>query len=148
MNKLVDDIIQLYCEFDSTDLSTLGAIYHPNIVFIDPAHRLEGLEHLVAYFKSTMQGTTQCSFSFGSPNVQGTRAVLEWQMHYSHPKLNGGEKLVLDGVSILQAELHAGADDLRIVYQRDYYDLGAMLYEHVPLLGRVVGAVKKRIAAY
>ncbi|WGP00059.1 nuclear transport factor 2 family protein [Saccharophagus degradans] len=145
MKKLVDDIIQLYCEFDHANLDALGDIYHRNIVFVDPVHRLKGLDDLVSYFKSTMQGTSECAFSFSSPILDGTNACLEWQMHYRHPKLKGGDRLTLDGVSRVQIAGEQGAD-MRIIYQRDYYDLGAMLYEHIPVLGRVVGSLKNRLA--
>ena len=47
--------------------------------------------------------------------------------------------MFLDGAS------HLRLADNRIAYQRDYYDLGAMLYEHIPLLGGAVRAVKARL---
>lgn len=35
-------------------------------------------------------------------------------------------------------------DDL-IIRQRDYYDAGEMIYEHLPLLGWAVRGVKRRV---
>jgi hypothetical protein len=33
----------------------------------------------------------------------------------------------------------------RVVLQRDYYDAGEMIYEHLPLLGWAVRSVKRRV---
>lgn len=35
----------------------------------------------------------------------------------------------------------------KIFRQRDYYDAGEMLYEHLPLLGWAVRGVKRRVRA-
>jgi hypothetical protein len=35
----------------------------------------------------------------------------------------------------------------KVLYQRDYYDAGEMLYEHLPVLGWAVRGVKKRVRA-
>lgn len=35
--------------------------------------------------------------------------------------------------------------DDRIVRQRDYYDAGEMIYEHLPILGWAVRGVKRRV---
>jgi hypothetical protein len=33
----------------------------------------------------------------------------------------------------------------KIYYHRDYFDMGAMLYEHLPLLGRIIQRLKHRL---
>ena len=48
-------------------------------------------------------------------------------------------EIILPGVSYLTFE------DGKIREQRDYYDLGAMLYEHVPLVGYVIDKIKQRL---
>jgi hypothetical protein len=35
----------------------------------------------------------------------------------------------------------------KIIRQRDYYDAGQMIYEHLPLLGWVVRGIKRRVGA-
>jgi len=34
----------------------------------------------------------------------------------------------------------------RVTYQRDYFDAGAMVYEHVPLFGWIVRWIKRLLA--
>lgn len=33
----------------------------------------------------------------------------------------------------------------RIFYHEDFYDLGAMIYQHVPVLGRIIRFINQRI---
>jgi hypothetical protein len=42
------------------------------------------------------------------------------------------KQITLDGTTQL------GVSDDSIIYHKDYYDLGEMVYEHVPILGFVV----------
>ena len=49
------------------------------------------------------------------------------------------EPLDLPGCSVVETE-----NDL-ITHQRDYYDAGEMIYEHLPLLGWAVRGVKRRV---
>jgi hypothetical protein len=62
-------------------------------------------------------------------------------MTFASPRLNGGRDVEVDGSSVL-----AICED-RITYQRDYYDLGAMVYEQLPVLGAVIRHIRGRMAA-
>lgn len=66
--------------------------------------------------------------------------MLTWTMSYQHPKLNGGKTIAVKGASQLNF------DEKRIVRHRDYFDGGALLYEHIPLLKRVIFFLKNRLA--
>ena len=59
-------------------------------------------------------------------------------MSYSHKRLNSAQPIQVQGHSLLKM-----ADD-KVIYHRDYVDLGAMLYEHIPLLGKVIRTIKAR----
>jgi limonene-1,2-epoxide hydrolase len=37
--------------------------------------------------------------------------------------------------------------DERITYHRDYFDVGSMFYEQVPILKTIIQALKKRLVA-
>jgi hypothetical protein len=68
------------------------------------------------------------------------QAALYWTMSFCHPKLNQGSEIVVEGHSYLVEQ------DNKVIKHRDYLDVGAMLYEHIPLLGSVVKTVKRRAA--
>ena len=52
---------------------------------------------------------------------------------------NQSRPISVNGVSLLTLK------DDRVVYHRDYYDMGEMVYEHVPVLKRVIHYIKKRL---
>ncbi|GBU14414.1 transcriptional regulator [Enterobacterales bacterium] len=136
---ILERLEDFYRHLDNSQLPQLSRIYHPNIVFIDPVGQHNGVDALEEYFRQLLKTVNYCRFDIQQSQRNGNEATLVWRMDYAHPKLNKGQNLSLDGISHLRL-----ADDL-ILYQRDYYDLGAMLYEHVPLLGTAVRALKARL---
>ena len=58
-------------------------------------------------------------------------------MNYAHPKLAGGKDIVVDGATDLMFEE-------KIIYHRDYIDMGQMLYEQIPVLGSIIRYIKKK----
>jgi hypothetical protein len=60
-------------------------------------------------------------------------------MHFRHPGL--GDRLIsVRGVSHLQI-------NDKIDYHEDFYDMGAMLYEQLPLIGTVTRWLRLRLAS-
>ena len=66
---------------------------------------------------------------------------LTWTMTLEHPKLQKGKTICVNGVS------HLKFRDGQVIYHRDYFDLGEMLYENLPLLGSVIKAIKQRLGS-
>lgn len=132
---------EFYQSMDSSSLKQLPDIYHLHTVLIDPVGRHESLDALRQYFEQLLAQTLYCRFDIQQTLSQDRETVLFWRMIYAHPRLNKGKELSLDGTS------HLRFSESRVIYQRDFYDLGAMLYEHVPLLGSAVKAIKSRLAS-
>jgi limonene-1,2-epoxide hydrolase len=142
MNQRSDELtefVKIYSNLNSKSLSSLGQIYHENIVFEDPAHRIEGLDSLTAYFDSLFQNINYCHFDIASADRIENRSYVTWSMRFSHPKLKKGQEVILPGMSYLEFE--AG----KVRFHRDYFDLGSMIYQHVPILGSVIELIKRRL---
>jgi limonene-1,2-epoxide hydrolase len=136
MHTALEKFIALYSQdLAGKDMAIIGDVYSNDIEFIDPAHRVKGIAELTHYFNNTMANVTECRFDIHSINEQAQGAFVTWTMYCAHPKLNKGKTFAVEGVSDLRF-----AD--KITYHRDYFDLGAMLYEQVPLLGGIVRKVK------
>ncbi|MEE8729311.1 MAG: nuclear transport factor 2 family protein [Rahnella inusitata] len=137
------DVLTRLCDFyrhlDMSLLPQLSRIYHPHVVFIDPVSHYDGVDALERYFAQLLKKVNYCRFDIQPALVQGDEASLFWRMEYSHPSLKKGHAMSLNGAS------HLRLAENRIIYQRDYYDLGAMIYEHVPMLGGAVRAIKARL---
>lgn len=140
---VVGRVEAIYREFRPLTRHELAACYREDVVFVDPAQRIEGLDALTAYMNALAAGLVYCRFEFtevaaGRDDDMPT-AFVAWQMRFAHRSLKGGRELVVPGVS----QLHLEGD--RVSFHRDFYDLGAMVYEHVPLLGALVRTVRMRL---
>ncbi|WP_445158557.1 nuclear transport factor 2 family protein [Halomonas sp. E14] len=129
-NKLDKNCTEILCE-----------LYTDDVIFQDPLHRIEGLESLEKYFKALYENVTGCRFEFHQQALQGEAAFVSWTMHLSHRRLASGRQISLEGCSVLCFPAHAEG---RASRHRDHFDLGALLYENLPLLGPLVKGVKRR----
>ena len=130
---------QFYEAFDQASLKKLELIYADNVVFVDPLHKINGVKALKKYFSGICSNLTYCQFTFTDEIVDENSACLRWEMEYSHASLKNNARLTLPGTSIIHFL------DNKITSQEDFYDMGAMTYEHIPLLGSVIRVVKARM---
>ncbi|REL26881.1 nuclear transport factor 2 family protein [Thalassotalea euphylliae] len=137
----LEQFIDTYQQLGTDNLGLLSNIYAQDVVFIDPMHHISGFDNLEDYFVSLYTNLTSCTFRVDEVLYQGEDAAIYWTMAYCHPKLNKNKLVTVQGHSKLR-----GYGD-KVVYHRDYLDLGAMIYEHVPLLGSVVKLIKQRANA-
>ena len=130
-----------YQNLDVDSLQALGQVYHPRVTFADPIAVHQGLLALDAYFRKLLNGCEQCNFVIGKQRFRESEAFVNWTMSFSSPRLNGGGIIHVDGSSSLSIR-----DDL-VEHQRDYYDMGAMVYEQLPILRSIVRYIRERMAA-
>lgn len=137
--QLLDALKRQYANMSRMELASLDGIYSADVVFRDPVHCLRGLPALQDYLAATIAHVSECRFEFLDQLYAEGSAYLKWNMHFRHPRLAGGELLTVRGMSQLQF-------NDRIYFHEDSYDVGGMLYEHVPLIGGVNRWLKARIA--
>lgn len=136
---VVSRFVDYYATLDAQPPSALAGLYHPDATLIDPFGEHKGLLALQRYFTHLLANVEECRFAIDSPLVSENRFVVTWTMHWSHPRIAGGGALELPGCSVMDT------NDNLILRQRDYYDAGEMIYEHLPLLGWAVRGVKRRV---
>jgi esterase/lipase superfamily enzyme len=122
-----------------SDLSRLREIYSDQVLFKDPVHEIRGLVELEDYFTSLCTDLSDCRFEYLDEIISDHSAYLKWEMHFRHPRL-GSRRISVRGVS------HLRVSD-KIDYHEDFYDMGAMLYEQLPVLGNVTRWLKLRLAS-
>ncbi len=130
-----------YRTLNMDSLQVLDQVYHSEVTFKDPVTSHQGILALNGYFKNLLAGCEQCSFQTHDQQFTDLRGFVDWTMTFRSPRLNGGRSIDVDGSSVLRIR------DDRIDYQRDYYDLGAMVYEQLPVLGSVIRHIRGRMAA-
>ena len=140
MHTIVENFCLYYKEFNQDSIAGLDRIYDQNAVFEDPIGKVEGLNDLKHHFSKMMSNVTYCRFDITDVVNSDAQAFITWTMTFAHPKLNNHQAIDVCGVSQI-------VFNERITYHRDYFDVGSMFYEHVPILKNVIGLLKKRLAS-
>lgn len=138
---VIGKLVTFYQELNTTSVAQLSDIYAESIEFIDPVATHEGLKQLAEYFGQLLEDTHYCRCSVTRVISEGDFHTMRWNMNFVHPRLNAGKEIQVEGLS----EITVIGD--KVVFQRDFYDLGEMVYQHVPVLKLVINSVKKRLAA-
>ena len=140
MSDFLKSFAERFASLDANNLARLGELYHPDIEFRDPLHQIHGLPALRDYFSQLYANVSALSFQFhGLDQVADGEGYLRWTMTFRHPRLEGGRSIPVAGCSHLQWR------DGKVHTHRDFFD-GEMLYEPLPLMGRLIGWLKGRLA--
>lgn len=140
--NLIASIKSAYANLGLENIDMLYPIYREDVTFVDPANILTGRDAMLAHFKSSYQNVISCEFQFNQDieMIESGQAFLSWKMRCAHTKLNSRKPFEVEGVSYLRF-------DQQIYWHRDWFDLGAMVYEHIPLLGKLIRNIKASISA-
>lgn len=138
----MNDFLDVYRSLSSENLHRLEEIYTADIHFVDPAHEIKGLDNLRGYFEKLYANVKSVEFDFHDPFRSEGSGYVQWTMHFAHPRLNGGRKIAVPGSSFLRF-----TDNDKVFFHRDYFDLGSMLYLHLPILGNIVRSINRRLGS-
>jgi ketosteroid isomerase-like protein len=139
----VSEFKHYYSHFDQRDMNGLDAFYDPDAAFVDPIHAINGRDNLKEYFTLMFAGLVSCRFEFVGETLAEDSAWFKWVMHYQHPKLKQGEPLALTGATYLQ--FSGTANNKKIIRHEDFYDMGSMVYEHIPVMGSGIRWLKQQL---
>lgn len=131
-----------YKDLSTSNLHLLSEIYDAKVRFVDPVGQHNGIINVESYFQHLLETTTSCRFDIQRIVEDGDYAFARWIMTLEHPKLSGGSPVVLNGSSELVVKHN------KIIQQTDFYDMGAMFYEHIPVLRQLIRFVKNKINNY
>ena len=141
---LIEEFCSIYRDLTKISSSDLQRIYTKNVEFIDPITTHHGLDEVQAYFANLKEVAASCEFTIidvisCSNNQAGITHVLNWEMKLVLKKPH--KCVFLSGTTQLKQ------NDDGFYYHRDFYDLGEMVYEHIPVLGWCVKAIKRKLAS-
>ncbi|PTY36393.1 hypothetical protein BGP77_03590 [Saccharospirillum sp. MSK14-1] len=138
--SMIERIQTLYADLgpDNVTRDRLAQVYGEQVVFIDPMHRIDGLDQLENYFVNLYRNLDTINFRYLSHWENESEAMLRWEMTYAHPKVAGGRPITMPGVTYLQF-------DERIQLHQDYFDSNQMLFDHLPVIGSILGWLKGRL---
>ncbi len=137
---LAQRVREAYQSLAGAKITDVESLYTDDVYFEDPSHAIQGKTALIHYFGKMFKKLDRCSFKFHSTIADGSNVCLTWTMFLNHPKLSGGDTIRVEGASYLKTR------NGKIYYHRDYFDMGAMLYEHLPVVGKIIQKSKQRRA--
>ncbi len=127
----------LFNQMASGNIGNLSEVYSNDVIFTDPFRTVRGLEALEQYLRASYNNVIECRFEFADSVVTDNSACLTWRMMLRHKRIRGGAQIHVDGAS------HLCFRNGKVFYHRDYFDIGQLLYENLPLLGRAVRWLRK-----
>ncbi len=135
---LLNSFKAFYQNSSELHLEQIDALYTQDVEFRDPLHTILGILALKSYMKSVYANSRDVRFEYTDEQSGENWATIAWLMHFRHPSLAGGKLISVRGITQIRF-----TD--RIFYHEDFYDLGAMVYQHVPVLGRIIRFINQRI---
>lgn len=135
------DVRRIFNAMGRDTLHLVDSLYDEAVEFSDPFHRLQGRAALRDYYAAMYANVREIRFDFEGETASDDELVLYWRMTFRHARLRSGAPIAVDGCS----RLRFGSSG-KVVLHRDYFDAGALLYENIPLLGRIVRALRERVA--
>ncbi|MBL7687167.1 MAG: nuclear transport factor 2 family protein [Bdellovibrionaceae bacterium] len=141
MDARLERFLNHFNELNRDSINVVGLMYAEDVSFQDPLHEIQGLPHLKKYFTRLYKHTESCRFEWDSRLMLGNEAMIAWRMQLKHRFLNSGKAFSVPGATLLRFQPQG---DL-VIYQRDYFDVGAMLYERMPVLGTLIRTVKSQV---
>lgn len=139
-SDVVARVMAFYADFSRESIHQIDEIYTQDVEFVDPVHRLTGSLALKTYMKNMAKNMLHYEMRYLETIATPDGAHLSWEMTVAHKRLNKAKPIVIRGMSLLKFTS-------RVYYHEDSYDLGALVYEHVPLLGSVIRFLKNRLQA-
>lgn len=122
--SVISRFVDYYATLDTQPPSALAGIYRADATLIDPFGEHSGVFAIQRYFTHLLANVQHCRFTVDAPLQQGDRFVVTDDALVA-PAYRPGAMRQLPGCSVVDMR------DDRIVRQRDYYDAGEMIYEHL-----------------
>lgn len=108
---------------DAASVENLRTVYDTDVSFEDPIQKVRGVDAFIALNHRLLDRAKELVFSVESASGTDDEMFLTWKMRCV-PKL--GPKIQVDGAT------HLRAQNGRVVYHRDYWDLGEMFASAIP----------------
>lgn len=114
-------------------------VFSSDVYFKDPFNAVRGLPHLQHIFQHMFSTLLEPQFHIIDLAGSNHSGFLEWQLTFKL-KANGDQQFI-QGVS--KIEINANG---QVCSHIDYWDTGEYVYLKIPLLGRLIAMINKRLS--
>jgi len=119
-------------------LARLGEHFADDARFVDPFNDVRGLAAIRRVFEHMFATCREPRFQVDEQVGDGDVVYLRWRFTFGHRDV----RRTVRGVSRLRFDASG-----RVSEHHDYWDPARQLYEHIPLLGALLRAVRRRLGA-
>lgn len=123
-------------------LERLAEIYAEDAYFRDPFNEAHGAAQIQAVLRHMFETLHEPRFTILETVVDGGGAFLVWDFDFRIRSLQPGRPRRIHGTSHIRF-----APDGRVAYHRDYWDAAGELFSGLPLVGRLMRALARRMSA-
>ena len=134
----LDRLADFYEILSLATLHQLDVLYAAEARFKDPFNEVLGVVAIRRIFEHMFESVDAPRFVVTARIVDGDQAMLGWDFHL---RLRGRD-IVVRGVSHLRFNV-----DGKVVLHRDYWDPAEDLYAHLPLIGSLMCALRRKLSA-
>ena len=125
-----------------SSVERIGDYYAPDARFKDPFNDVRGVPAIRRVFQHMFRQVGQPRFIVTERIAGGGSAMLVWQFHFNARFGLAEQAQVIHGASHLRFDA-AGL----VTLHRDYWDAAEELYAKLPLLGALMRALARKLAA-
>ena len=131
-----------FAEFSPANVDALVRdTYAEDVYFNDGLKAIDGLDALLPYLRESAEATDECRVEILDVARSGSgEYYVRWSMMIRFKRFKRGEATWSVGTSHLRFDARG-----RVAYQQDYWNAADGLFEHVPLLGHAIRAIKRRL---
>jgi steroid delta-isomerase len=127
-----------YESLTPASLAAIGEHYAANAWFKDPFNEVSGLEAIRRVFAHMFATLREPRFRVTDRVADEAGALLVWEFRFG----TGRREYLVRGASHLRFNARG-----KVTYHRDYWDTAEELYAKLPMLGALVRALRRRLAA-
>lgn len=138
MRTALDAYMAAFDAMGPDRLDVFDAVCDPDIRFVDPFNDVRGLDRFKGVFWDMYQTLDQPRFTIVDSALGDRAGYIRWHFEFAMR----GRAMAIDGMS----EVVFGPDG-RVVEHIDHWDSGSQVYGRIPVLGSIIGFVRRRFSA-
>jgi len=138
LKRWVDDYIDFFERLEPASLDRVEEVFEPSARFSDPFNDVTGPRGIRSVFEHMFESCTSPRFRVTERAIEEKVAYLKWRFTFD----SGKQIRSITGVSRV-----VFGDSGRVLEHEDYWDAAGQVYERLPILGRLLRALRRRLAA-
>ena len=121
--------------------SLLAQTYAKDVYFNDTLKAVRGVEALGHYLRDSAEAVEDCRVQIHeTTRTAHGEHLVRWSMMIRFKKLRRGVDTWTVGMSHLRFDAQG-----HVVYHQDYWNAADGIFQHIPLLGTAIAAIKRRL---